>query len=71
MVYRTTIGRSNAAGLTIGLMLLIVGFTLIVLIPVIGWIIGAILVVVGLLSGGKRKHVLMCGSCRSIIAYTG
>ena len=65
--HRTTIGRSSLVAITMGLFLIGCGVVVFVLIPVVGWVIGTVLIVVGLLSGGKRRKVMRCKSCKTIV----
>jgi hypothetical protein len=57
----------NCLGLTIGLLLLVVGIVILVAVPVIGWVIGPLVMLVALCCGGKRSKVWRCCQCRAYV----
>ena len=64
---RKTISSGNCGGIILALILLVVGIVVTVAIPVVGWVVGPLVILLALFSGGKRRKIWRCRSCKSFI----
>ena len=52
------------------LLAVLLGITLVVLVPCVGWVLGPIIILAAIIADGKRRKVLACKSCKAIITET-
>jgi hypothetical protein len=64
---KTKLRSGHLLGITLGLLLVVVGIVVFVAIPVIGWVVGPLIGLAGLACGGKSRKVWRCRSCGSVI----